>query len=90
VWDNFTIQTPDVVTPVQWTDEAEWSPNGANCIQQVRWTGTAEGYIGDHCPNRWASQDLDCFAQGSTFYTATGFETPIDERSMQRNQFTQP
>lgn len=88
IWDNFDIQTRDTDLPVNWTHEAEWSPNGAVCTRQVRWSGTAENYISRHCPERWASSSFDCFGQHSTFFTAPGYDTPIATRSLFRNQFT--
>jgi hypothetical protein len=88
VWDNFGIQSRDVATPVNWTNEAEWSPKGATCIQQVRWSGAAETYIANHCPERLAAADVDCFSSDSTFFTSQGFEAPIGDRSLFRNQFT--
>jgi len=87
-WDNFAIQTPDTNLPVQWTDEAEWTPEGARSILQVRWSGTAESYIDSRCPDRWASEEASGFALDSTFFTAHGFETASAERSLLRNQFT--
>jgi hypothetical protein len=88
VWDDFEIQAPDVVMPVAWHDEAEWSPNGALCIEQVRWSGTAEGYVDQHCSERWTSTSFECFEDDSTFFPKTGFATPIGGRSLIRNQFT--
>lgn len=88
VWDNVGMQTVDVNLPVQWTDEAEWTPNGATSIQQVRWSGTAETYIDAHCPERWSTQAAPGFATNSTFFTTYGFETPVEERNLLRNQFT--
>lgn len=88
LWDNLDIQTSDTALPVTWTDEAEWSPKGALCIQQVRWTGTAETYIDATCPKRWTSPDFDCFTTTSSFFTPNGYEMPLSERSLLRNQFT--
>jgi hypothetical protein len=87
-WDNFDIQTQDTAVPVTWTNEAEWTPNGAACIQQVRWSGTAEAYIANHCPERWVSDSFDCFTSQSTFFTNEGFATLAADRSLLRNQFT--
>lgn len=88
VWDNFDIQAPDAELEVNWTDEAEWSPKGAACIQQVRWSGAAEAYVANHCPERWVSDVFDCFSSESSFYTNAGYSTPIAQRSLLRNQFT--
>lgn len=81
VSDNVAMRTMDERLPVAWTNEAEWTPNGAKSIQQVRWSGTAETYIDAHCSERWA-------ASGSNDVSGKGFETPMAERSLLRNQFT--
>jgi ADYC domain/Pentapeptide repeats (8 copies) len=88
VWDNFDVQVPDVVLPVTWNDEAEWSPNGALCIEQVRWSGAAETYITQHCSDRWTSPSFECFGEDSTLFTKAGFGTPLAGRSLIRSQFT--
>lgn len=88
VWDNFDVQTPDVLMPVKWRDEAEWSANGALCIEQVRWSGAAETYIDQHCPERWTSPSFGCFEGDSTFFTASGYGVSGASRSMLRNQFS--
>jgi hypothetical protein len=88
VWDSFDVQAPDVVLPVTWSDEAEWSPDGALCIKEVRWAGAAESYVDQHCAARWTSPSFGCFEEDSTFFTKAGFGTPPAVRSLLRNQFT--
>jgi hypothetical protein len=91
LWDDFGIQTDDELA---WRLEAEWSPGGAVCVEETRWPTiegsgvSVQGYIQQHCPSRW--QTPGCGGPGSTFFTANGFDVPLDIRSLVRNRNNQP
>lgn len=92
VWDDFGIQTDDEPT---WGLEAEWSPDGAICVDQTRYStiesdgDSVKGYIQAHCAGAW--QAAGCGGSGSTFFTANGFGTPLTTRSLLRTRIdTQP
>jgi hypothetical protein len=86
LWDDFAIQTDDAPT---WSLEAEWSPDGAVCVDETRWAKLTDGsdvatYVRNHCSGRW--QTPGCGGTGSTFFTANGFATPLDQRSLLRDR----
>jgi hypothetical protein len=88
LWDNFGVQERDDEAAGTWSREAEWSAGGALCILNLRWEGPASEYIDTHCPERWVSPAFGCFGEDSTFFTEYGHSTPIQERSLLRNEFT--
>ncbi len=86
MWDLFAIQTDDEPA---WSLEAEWSPDGAVCVDETRWAKLADGsdvatYVQNHCPSRW--QTPGCGGSGSTFFTANGFDTPLAQRALLRTR----
>ena len=87
LWDNFQIQKPGKGAKA-WTKDAEWSAEGAECIANLRHDegGETTAYINAHCPERWAAP-FSCFSNSSTFFTSTGYATPLTSRSLIRNQF---
>jgi hypothetical protein len=93
VWDNFGIQKQssgygddDDDDNINWQRDAEWTPEGAACIDEVRYNpgGATTAYINAHCPERWNGS---CFSFTSTFYTWAGYTTPLPSRSLLRNEF---
>ena len=61
------------------------------CVDETRWATIAgdggvdtQTYIRDHCPARW--QAPGCGGAGSTFFTANGFDVPLDTRSLLRSR----
>jgi len=91
LWDDFGIQNDEAPT---WNLEAEWSADGAVCVDETRWPtiedggGNVETYIQDHCPSRWRAPG--CGGAGSTFFTASGFDVPLDVRALLRTRITDP
>jgi len=88
LWDNFGIQVREQVTD-GWLKEAEWSMEGATCVEHVRYDTAdieASAYIHAHCPERW-SAPATCFRPSSTFQTAPGYNAPLATRSLLRNEF---
>jgi ADYC domain len=89
LWDNFGIQTDGAPT---WNLEAEWSADGAVCVEETRWPtieddgGNVQTYIQAHCPSRW--QMPGCGGAGSTFFTVNGFDVPLDVRALLRTRVT--
>jgi hypothetical protein len=90
LWDDFGIQDDQEPT---WSLEAEWTPQGAACVDETRWP-TIEGsgtnvrdYILQHCPARW--QPPGCGSDASTFFTANGYNTPLDTRVLLRTRIDQ-
>jgi hypothetical protein len=85
LWDNSGVQSPASVG-TSFLNEAEWSANGATCILTVRYNASdTNNYIDSHCPTRRG--DTSCFTSSSTFFTANGFSTPINDRSLLRDQY---
>jgi hypothetical protein len=86
-WDDFDIQKRDKVK-IGWYNEAEWTPAGAACISNLRYDplGTVTAYVNFHCPAR-ATATYGCFSKQSTFFTAHGYATPLDSRSLLRDEF---
>jgi hypothetical protein len=86
VWDDFSIQTQAQV-PSDWTNDAEWGPDGAVCIRDYRLnnTGDSASYVAQHCVHN-KNGKFGCFGGKSTFFTSNGFSTPLEERSLIRNQ----
>ncbi len=86
---TFGIQADDAPT---WDFEAEWSPEGAVCVDETRWPtiedggGDVQTYIQDHCPTRW--RPPGCGGPGSTFFTANGFDVALDVRALLRTRIT--
>ncbi len=89
LWDGFGVQAREV-TSAPWRRDAEWSPDGAVCIENFRYgfDGQTSAYVDARCPDRY-SASFSCFGGGSTFFTANGYATPLPERSLIRNQFKQ-
>jgi len=91
VWDAHGLQTDDAST---WALEAEWGLGGATCVLDTRWPTVADTgepvqqYIQEHCPSRW--RPLGCGASSSTFFTSTGFTTPLPLRPLLRTRITHP
>ena len=87
IWDNFKTQRRVEVSG-DWRMDAEWTPEGAVCIQGLRYDvgGVGTAYINAHCPERWTTS-FPCFGSTSTFFTATGYATPLPSRSLVRNEF---
>jgi hypothetical protein len=86
LWDAFNVQQR-ADTQGAWLRDAEWSPEGAVCIEHLRYKpGKTIGYINAHCPERWLSAST-CFGSGSTFFPENGQSTPLSERSLIRNEF---
>jgi hypothetical protein len=87
LWDALGVQ-PREVTSQPWRLDAEWSSGGALCIEHLRWddNGATTAYINSRCPQRWLSS-FTCFGGDSTFFTASGYSTPLSERSLMRNEF---
>ncbi len=88
LWDPFKVQKKKPGTiAILWMREAEWSPQGAECIEGYRWhADAAEDYVELRCPERvGASQN--CFGGKSTFEPKYGFSTPLDQRSLIRNEY---
>jgi hypothetical protein len=84
IYDAFGLQLP-VNNDGTWQNEAEWSAEGALCIENLRWNGPAMNYIQEHCPERlWTT--FACFGQQSTFFAQNGFSTPLTTRSVLRNE----
>ena len=86
LWDDLGIQTD--VQPT-WAFEAEWSAAGAVCVDETRWTtlpdGEAtQGYVQTHCPAAW--QATGCGGGGSSFFTASGFDAPLETRALLRTR----
>ena len=93
VSDNLNIQVPSTA----WQMEAEWTPDGAYCIQHTRW-GTADSattagltdlqYVQTYCPGRLAVNEAGCNNDSaSSFYKNNGFGlTDQKQRSILRNQ----
>lgn len=78
--------------------EADWSADGAHCIQHTRWEDSASStpaldYIQANCPERLAGvsapNDTTCTPENSTFHTAIGFDTPLLDRWVIRNKSAQ-
>jgi hypothetical protein len=86
LWDSFGVQKKKSGVGGKWLPEAEWSPDGAVCIEGYRYhADAARGYVELRCPER-VNPSFDCFGGKSTFTTKYGFSTPLDERSLLRNQ----
>jgi hypothetical protein len=89
LWDDFSIQTDAAPS---WKLEAEWSPSGATCVDQTRWSTilasgeSVQEYITQHCPSRW--QAAGCGDATSTFFTANGYGVPLAGRSLVRSRVT--
>jgi hypothetical protein len=89
IWDRFGLQTDDAPT---WTFEAEWGEGGAVCVDATRWATVTSGgedvetYIQDHCADRW--QAAGCGGDGSTFFTANGYDVPLATRALLRSRIT--
>jgi hypothetical protein len=87
LWDPFKIQKKKAGTTGQWVSEAEWSPDGAVCIDGYRFhEEAAQGYVELRCPER-VDASFACFGGQSTFDTKFGYATPLDERSLLRNEY---
>jgi hypothetical protein len=73
-----------------WKSGAEWTPGGAACIDTFRYNpnNQTSGYVSAHCPER-KTGGFACFGSGSSFFTSTGFATPLAERSLVREEFDQ-
>ncbi|WP_437721979.1 ADYC domain-containing protein [Sorangium sp. So ce861] len=86
IWDNVAIQTPEL-TGAGWAKNAEWSPEGAVCIDTLRYDpdGATSAYIAAHCPER-QSASFSCFGAQSTFFTENGTSVSVEERSLLRNE----
>lgn len=86
VWDSFSIQARAEVG-TGWAQGAEWSPEGAVCIDELRYDpgGTVASYVAAHCPER-QSAAFGCFSGQSTFFTESGYATPLAGRSLLRNE----
>jgi hypothetical protein len=70
------------------TFEAEWTPEGAACVKAARLNSTsAQTYIQNYCSSKWQPNSADCGGSTSTFFADNGFSTPLDERSLIRNEF---
>jgi hypothetical protein len=87
VWDDIPIQEPGEVD-FGWAQDAEWSAEGAVCIQNLRVDpdGAASSYVATHCPERQTAT-FACFGEQSTFFAENSSATPIEQRSLLRNQF---
>jgi hypothetical protein len=88
LWDRYGLQRDDQPA---WAFEAEWSPAGAVCVDQTRWATLPDGddvraYVLDHCPERW--QSPGCGGDGSTFFSAAGFDVPLASRALLRTRVT--
>ncbi|WP_235879913.1 ADYC domain-containing protein [Polyangium aurulentum] len=89
LWDAFGIQSESRVIG-NWKNEAEWSPNGMVCVDTFRYDpdGKTTAYVDAHCPERNGGH-FQCFGNNSSFFTNAGFSTPINERSLVREEFDQ-
>jgi len=100
LYDNFGLQLDESSTL---TLEAEWTPEGAKCVQHLRW-GTewsenggpevveaAQDDIDTNCSgiDDWSAQ-LICGTQYSTYTTTWGYSTSLSERSLLRNESEAP
>jgi hypothetical protein len=86
VWDALNVQQR-ADTQGAWLKDAEWSSEGAVCIEHLRYQpGETTAYINAHCPERWLAEST-CFGGGSTFYGENAQSTPLSERSLIRNEF---
>jgi hypothetical protein len=85
VWDQFGLQRDDQPS---WSLEAEWSADGAVCLDRTRWAtfpgGDVGAYVRDHCPERW--QAPGCGGAASTFFAASGFDVPLETRALLRSK----
>lgn len=86
VWDHFDVQVRAENAPGNWHPEAEWGSEGAVCIRQARWPELADADIDAHCPGLRASATHGCFDSSSTFFTENGYNAPLDQRSLLRNE----
>jgi hypothetical protein len=87
VWDGLEIQLRSEVSD-DWKLEAEWTPEGAACIKDLRYdpgSATSE-YVRARCEHR-LSADFSCFGDNSTFHTNYGYDTPLPSRSLLRMEF---
>ena len=91
VWDALDIMTED--TNYNEPFEAEWGPNGGDCIDHTRWedsatTTPAADYIDANCPSRWASNQTpnNCGQSGSDFFAANNFADDLTGRPLLRNK----
>jgi hypothetical protein len=95
IYDNVGVQFDESTTM---TLEAEWTPEGAKCVKHLRWTSggqaiinAAQADIDANCPgiDDYPATSL-CGAPGSTFTTAAGYATPLAQRSLIRNESSDP
>jgi len=93
VWDAMGIQDETPSSGLAF--EAEWTANGAACIQHTRWADSAgsnpdKDYILTRCPERWAGPEnpnppANCGTSGSDFFTQNGYGAPLSSRRLLRN-----
>jgi hypothetical protein len=87
VWDALGLQNDEAPS---WTFEAEWTANGAACVENTRWPTILDqhiavvAYMQQHCPARWTPQS--CGESSSTFFAANGFGVAPDARVLLRTR----
>ena len=95
VFDNVGVQYDESTTM---TLEAEWTPEGAKCVKHLRWTSggqaiinAAQADIDANCPgiDDYPATSI-CGTPGSSFTTAGGYATPLAQRSLIRNESSDP
>ena len=95
-WDAFGLDPSE--PQAGWTLEAEWSEGGAVCVNHARdaWKGAGKvkasmKYIQQHCPEVVGAEAVAlCGSAQSTFYTDSGFDAPLEQRSWVRNDSATP
>jgi hypothetical protein len=89
LWDAFALQTQSQVSS-NWKSGAEWTPNGAACIDTFRYDPDKQTstYVSERCPER-ESTSFACFSGTSSFFSTVGFDASLDARSLVREEFDQ-